>query len=418
MHWYCIMKFFATLVLRSKMRRTIVWARTQGASRRVGVGSHIVHNSYKNDSTRLDTSRISSEVTRSVASIAAIDHRRSTRAVDVEFAHRRPGLVVEGRNDGERERERERDREKARECSDSQTAAAGADQMALEWVPTGAAKGRWRPRTSSAASFPAEQWRTVCSSQWSLTHQELRVPNETRDGRKYTWVNADQFDMIMMQPPELLQPEFVLQMRAAWPHKKVSGTTYKYAIVWDGDLPDETEAQEFSAMVRKEMERDGYDGWLDWQNKTAKLLGLRGIQPTAELRPPSAPMAGTAMIEEGRDLAAAEEEVRLASSTAVKEAADHAAADEEGNEQGEEGEAKEEEEETKRPDKFPQRKTNRIVTGFGNERIEDLAAHEQRRDEEGLQRARDREKDFTRGKMVDLHGNELDRSVGTAFRFQ
>ncbi len=58
----------------------------------------------------------------------------------------------------------------------------------------------------------------------------------------------------------------------------------------------------------------------------------------------------------------------------------------------------------------------RIVTGFGSERVEDVAADEARRVSEGVQRAGRRREDGSRGRMVDLQGRELDRGAGGAWQ--
>ena len=57
----------------------------------------------------------------------------------------------------------------------------------------------------------------------------------------------------------------------------------------------------------------------------------------------------------------------------------------------------------------------RIVTGFGAERVEDVAADEARRWQEGAQRGSRRRDAGERGRAVDFHGNELDRSAGGAW---
>ena len=125
--------------------------------------------------------------------------------------------------------------------------------------------------------------------------------------------------------------------------------------------------------------------------------------------------ASTAVVEGDEADGIVEEAVLLSDSAAVGREAGDAAALKQRSNQGEEGEGREEKKETEDPDKFRQRRTNVIVCGFGEERVDNLVAHSQRRDREGLQRARAREEDFVRGKMVDMQGNELDRSVGTAF---
>ena len=57
----------------------------------------------------------------------------------------------------------------------------------------------------------------------------------------------------------------------------------------------------------------------------------------------------------------------------------------------------------------------RIVTGFGAERVEDVAAHEARRVDEGVRRAEHRRAEFERGRMRGLDDNDLDRSTGSAW---
>lgn len=57
----------------------------------------------------------------------------------------------------------------------------------------------------------------------------------------------------------------------------------------------------------------------------------------------------------------------------------------------------------------------RIVTGFGSERIEDVAADERRRVAEGAQRGDRRRETGTRGRMTTSGGEDLDRSAGGAW---
>ena len=63
----------------------------------------------------------------------------------------------------------------------------------------------------------------------------------------------------------------------------------------------------------------------------------------------------------------------------------------------------------------PARTRQRIVCGFGNERVPDLAQFQRERAEEQLQRGVQRVREGVRGRMVDREGNELDRSQGGAF---
>ena len=57
----------------------------------------------------------------------------------------------------------------------------------------------------------------------------------------------------------------------------------------------------------------------------------------------------------------------------------------------------------------------RVVSGFGTERVEDVRAVEERRDEEARDRQRQRREEGTRGRMVDFRGRELERNDGGAF---
>ena len=57
----------------------------------------------------------------------------------------------------------------------------------------------------------------------------------------------------------------------------------------------------------------------------------------------------------------------------------------------------------------------RIVTGFGEERVDDVVADERRRIDEGARRGRRRNQEGTRGRMVGFDGQELDRSAGSAW---
>ena len=57
----------------------------------------------------------------------------------------------------------------------------------------------------------------------------------------------------------------------------------------------------------------------------------------------------------------------------------------------------------------------RVVSGFGEERVEDVRALEEQRDEEACDRQRHRMEEGTRGRMVDLEGRALERNEGGAF---
>ena len=54
----------------------------------------------------------------------------------------------------------------------------------------------------------------------------------------------------------------------------------------------------------------------------------------------------------------------------------------------------------------------RVVSGFGSERVEDVAAHEERRDAGAMVRAARRRADGTRGRMTGFGGEDLDRAAG------
>ena len=58
---------------------------------------------------------------------------------------------------------------------------------------------------------------------------------------------------------------------------------------------------------------------------------------------------------------------------------------------------------------------NRVVTGFGPERIGDLAVYQRDRAEGDARRASQRVSDGSRGRAVDLQGNDLDMSAGSAW---
>lgn len=57
----------------------------------------------------------------------------------------------------------------------------------------------------------------------------------------------------------------------------------------------------------------------------------------------------------------------------------------------------------------------RIVTGFGAERVEDVAADERRRIAENARRGDERRETGTRGRVTDCTGADLDRSAGGAW---
>ena len=55
------------------------------------------------------------------------------------------------------------------------------------------------------------------------------------------------------------------------------------------------------------------------------------------------------------------------------------------------------------------------MSGFGRERVEDVAADEARRSKEEDRRAKERYEGGTRGRMRDWDDNDLDRSAGGAW---
>ena len=57
----------------------------------------------------------------------------------------------------------------------------------------------------------------------------------------------------------------------------------------------------------------------------------------------------------------------------------------------------------------------RIVSGFGEERVEDVVGLGARREEEALARHRMRAMEGARGRAVDFQGRDLDRGAGGAF---
>ena len=57
----------------------------------------------------------------------------------------------------------------------------------------------------------------------------------------------------------------------------------------------------------------------------------------------------------------------------------------------------------------------RVVSGFGEERVEDVRAQAEQRDVEALDRHRHRSEQGERGDVVDFQGRPLDRSDGGAF---
>ena len=60
----------------------------------------------------------------------------------------------------------------------------------------------------------------------------------------------------------------------------------------------------------------------------------------------------------------------------------------------------------------------RVVTGFGSERVEDVRAQEEERDRDSYRRQRDRNEEFTRGRVRDFEGRDLDRGEGGAFSWR
>ena len=56
-----------------------------------------------------------------------------------------------------------------------------------------------------------------------------------------------------------------------------------------------------------------------------------------------------------------------------------------------------------------------VVSGFGEERTEDALGDRQVRDDEANARARHRREEWVRGRVQDMQGNDLDRSLGGAF---
>jgi hypothetical protein len=54
----------------------------------------------------------------------------------------------------------------------------------------------------------------------------------------------------------------------------------------------------------------------------------------------------------------------------------------------------------------------RVVTGFGVERVEDVLAHERRREVEGVRRGSERREAGERGRARDLENRDLDRGAG------
>ena len=61
-------------------------------------------------------------------------------------------------------------------------------------------------------------------------------------------------------------------------------------------------------------------------------------------------------------------------------------------------------------------KRPRIVTGFGRERVDDVAAHEALVSKNENRRAKQRYEEGKRGRMRDWDDNDLDRSEGGAWR--
>ena len=62
-----------------------------------------------------------------------------------------------------------------------------------------------------------------------------------------------------------------------------------------------------------------------------------------------------------------------------------------------------------------QRFRSRIVSGFGDGRVDDVAADEARRIAEGARRGDARRNEGTRGRMTDFSGADLDRGAGGAW---
>ena len=54
----------------------------------------------------------------------------------------------------------------------------------------------------------------------------------------------------------------------------------------------------------------------------------------------------------------------------------------------------------------------RVVSGFGDERVDDVAAHEERMDAGAIVRAARRRAEGTRGRMTGFSGEDLDRAAG------
>ena len=68
-----------------------------------------------------------------------------------------------------------------------------------------------------------------------------------------------------------------------------------------------------------------------------------------------------------------------------------------------------------RASRLPVPNRPRIVTGFGNERVDDVVADEARRVEGGVHRAARRREEGERGRMRDWDNNDLDRGAGGAW---
>ena len=62
-----------------------------------------------------------------------------------------------------------------------------------------------------------------------------------------------------------------------------------------------------------------------------------------------------------------------------------------------------------------ERARGRVVTGFGGDRIEDLAAHNRERSARDARVAAERVRDGASGDQVDMWGASLDRSAGAAW---
>ena len=59
---------------------------------------------------------------------------------------------------------------------------------------------------------------------------------------------------------------------------------------------------------------------------------------------------------------------------------------------------------------------SRIVSGFGDGRVDDVVRQQEQRELEGQVRARRRREEGTRGDMIGFSGEALDRGAGAAWR--